>query len=100
VGRGCGPPLAALSADPGVHGILLQHPVRAHIDERAAFEAIHPAKEVDGVTLHSFDAMAFGLTGFPSATPGAIMALLDHYGVPLSANPGSSPATSSAKASS
>lgn len=72
-----------LSDDPGVHGILLQHPVPAHIDERAAFEAIHPAKDVDGVTLHSFAAMAFGLPGFPSATPGAIMALLDHYGVPL-----------------
>lgn len=73
-----------LSDDPGVHGILLQHPAPKHIDERAAFEAIHPAKDVDGVTLHSFAAMAFGLTGFPSATPGAIMALLDHYGVPLS----------------
>lgn len=76
--------IESLSADPGVHGILLQHPVPAHIDERAAFEAIHPAKDVDGVTLHSFAAMAFGLPGFPSATPGAIMALLDHYGVPLS----------------
>jgi methylenetetrahydrofolate dehydrogenase (NADP+) / methenyltetrahydrofolate cyclohydrolase len=76
--------IAALSADPGVHGILLQHPVPAHVDERAAFEAIDPAKDVDGVTLHSFAAMAFGLPGFPSATPGAIMALLDHYGVPLS----------------
>lgn len=76
--------IGSLSADPGVHGILLQHPVPAHIDERAAFEAIHPAKDVDGVTLHSFAAMAFGLPGFPSATPGAIMALLDHYGVPLS----------------
>ncbi|HZM84114.1 MAG TPA: bifunctional 5,10-methylenetetrahydrofolate dehydrogenase/5,10-methenyltetrahydrofolate cyclohydrolase [Candidatus Limnocylindrales bacterium] len=76
--------IQTLSTDPDVHGILLQHPVPAHIDERAAFEAIHPAKDVDGVTLHSFAAMAFGLPGFPSATPGAIMALLDHYGVPLS----------------
>ena len=76
--------IEGLSADPGVHGILLQHPVPAHIDERAAFEAIHPAKDVDGVTLHSFAAMAFGLPSFPSATPGAIIALLDHYGVPLS----------------
>lgn len=76
--------IAGLSADPAVHGILLQHPVPKHIDERAAFEAIDPAKDVDGVTQRSFAAMAFGLPGFPSATPGAIMALLDHYGVPLS----------------
>lgn len=32
--------LTTLSHDPEVHGILLQHPVGAHIDERAAFEAI------------------------------------------------------------
>lgn len=41
----------ALSGDPTVHGILLQHPVGPHIDERAAFEAIAPQKHVDGVTL-------------------------------------------------
>jgi methylenetetrahydrofolate dehydrogenase (NADP+) / methenyltetrahydrofolate cyclohydrolase len=68
-----------LSADPDVHGILLQHPVPAHIDERAAFEAIAPHKDVDGVTMHSFAAMAFGEPGFASATPGAIMRLLDAY---------------------
>ncbi len=73
--------VAALSADPDVHGILLQHPVPAHIDERAAFEAIAPAKDVDGVTMHSFAAMAFGEPGFLSCTPGGIMRLLDTYDV-------------------
>lgn len=73
--------LRELSADPRVHGILLQHPVPAHIDERAAFEAIAPAKDVDGVTMHSFAAMAFGLDGFASATPGGMLRLLDAYGV-------------------
>ena len=29
-----------LNEDPNVHGILLQHPVPHHIDERAAFDAI------------------------------------------------------------
>ena len=70
-----------LSDDPDVHGILLQHPVPGHIDERAAFEAIAPHKDVDGVTLHSFAAMSLGLPGFASATPGGIMRLLDAYGV-------------------
>lgn len=72
-----------LSDDPAVHGILLQHPVPDHIDERAAFEAIAPAKDVDGVTMHSFAAMAFGLPGFQSCTPGGIVRLLDEYGVDL-----------------
>jgi methylenetetrahydrofolate dehydrogenase (NADP+)/methenyltetrahydrofolate cyclohydrolase len=73
----------ALSADPTVHGILLQHPVPDHVDERAAFEAIDPSKDVDGVTMHSFAAMAFGLPTLHSCTPGGIMRLLDAYDVEL-----------------
>ncbi|MBV7694638.1 bifunctional 5,10-methylenetetrahydrofolate dehydrogenase/5,10-methenyltetrahydrofolate cyclohydrolase [Streptomyces sp. TRM70350] len=73
--------LRALSADPEVHGILLQHPVGEHIDERAAFEAIAPEKDVDGVTFASFATMSFGLPGFVSCTPGGIMRLLDEYDV-------------------
>jgi methylenetetrahydrofolate dehydrogenase (NADP+)/methenyltetrahydrofolate cyclohydrolase len=75
--------LKALSGDPAVHGILLQHPVGPHIDERAAFEAIAPEKDVDGVTLSSYSAMSFGLPGFVSCTPGGIMRLLDEYDVDL-----------------
>ncbi|MFG2636581.1 bifunctional 5,10-methylenetetrahydrofolate dehydrogenase/5,10-methenyltetrahydrofolate cyclohydrolase [Streptomyces sp. NPDC048362] len=73
--------LRELSADPGVHGILLQHPVGDHVDERAAFEAIAPEKDVDGVTFASFATMSFGLPGFVSCTPGGILRLLDEYGV-------------------
>lgn len=73
-----------LSDDPEVDGILLQHPVPDQIDERAAFEAIAPHKDVDGVTMHSFAAMAFGLPGFGSCTPEGIMRLLDSYRVELS----------------
>jgi methylenetetrahydrofolate dehydrogenase (NADP+)/methenyltetrahydrofolate cyclohydrolase len=75
--------ITALSQDPGVDGILLQHPVGPHIDERAAFEAIDPAKDVDGVTTRSFAAMSFGLPGFVSCTPGGIMRLLEEYEVEL-----------------
>jgi methylenetetrahydrofolate dehydrogenase (NADP+)/methenyltetrahydrofolate cyclohydrolase len=75
--------LRSLSEDPAVHGILLQHPVGDHIDERAAFEAIAPEKDVDGVTFASFATMSFGLPGFVSCTPGGILRLLDEYGVEL-----------------
>lgn len=83
--------LAGLSDDPDVHGILLQHPCGPHIDERAAFEAIAPHKDVDGVTAHSFAAMSFALPGFVSfalpgfvsCTPGGIMRLLEAYDVDL-----------------
>jgi methylenetetrahydrofolate dehydrogenase (NADP+) / methenyltetrahydrofolate cyclohydrolase len=73
--------IRALSDDKHVDGILLQHPVPDHVDERAAFESIAPAKDVDGVTMHSFTAMAFGLPGFWSCTPAGIMRLLDEYAV-------------------
>ena len=56
----------------------------AQIDERAAFEAIDPGKDVDGVTRTSFARMAFGEPGFQSATPGGIVRLLDRYNVELS----------------
>ena len=73
-----------LSNDAAVHGILLQHPVPHQIDERAAFEAIKPQKDVDGVTIHSFGCISFDLPGgYGSCTPAGIMRLLHHYEVPL-----------------
>ena len=72
-----------LSDDPTVDGILVQHPAPAHVDERAAFEAIAPAKDVDGVTTHSFAAISLGEPGFHSCTPGGILRLLDAYEVDL-----------------
>jgi methylenetetrahydrofolate dehydrogenase (NADP+) / methenyltetrahydrofolate cyclohydrolase len=71
----------ALSEDDSVDGILVQHPMPAHIDERAVFEAICPTKDVDGVTMASFAAMALGEPGFRSCTPGGIMHLLEAYDV-------------------
>lgn len=71
----------ALSDDPDVDGILVQHPAPHHVDERAVFEAVDPAKDVDGVTSASFASMALGGGGFESCTPGGIIRLLDHYDV-------------------
>ncbi|SFL31738.1 methylenetetrahydrofolate dehydrogenase (NADP+) / methenyltetrahydrofolate cyclohydrolase [Paenibacillus sp. 1_12] len=75
--------IIALNNDPGVHGILLQHPVPFHIDERAAFEAISIDKDVDGVTAIGFAQTAFDYGRFPSCTPAAILAILDAYHLPL-----------------
>jgi methylenetetrahydrofolate dehydrogenase (NADP+) / methenyltetrahydrofolate cyclohydrolase len=75
--------VAALSADPTVDGILVQHPVSPGVDERAVFEAISARKDVDGVTMASFASMAFGLGGFVSCTPGGIIRLLDHHEIDL-----------------
>lgn len=64
-----------------VQGILLQHPVPRQIDERACFDRIALAKDVDGVTVLGFGKMAMQEPAYGSATPAGIMRLLKHYGI-------------------
>ena len=73
-----------LNANPDVHGILLQHPVPAQIDERACFDAIALEKDVDGVTCLGFGRMSMGESAYGCATPKGIMRLLEAYNIPLS----------------
>jgi methylenetetrahydrofolate dehydrogenase (NADP+)/methenyltetrahydrofolate cyclohydrolase len=73
--------IEALNTNPDVHGILLQHPVPAQIDERACFDAIALAKDVDGVTCLGFGRMSMGEPAYGSATPQGIMTLLQEYGI-------------------
>lgn len=75
--------LIDLGADPDVHGILLQHPLPAQIDERAAFDAIPLLKDVDGTSSAAFAAAALGQPGHRSCTPAGIIRLLDHCDVEL-----------------
>ena len=72
-----------LNNNPDVHGILLQHPVPAHIDERAAFDMISLDKDVDGVTCLGFGRMSMGESAYGCATPQGIMRLLAHYEIDL-----------------
>lgn len=73
-----------LNANPNCHGILLQHPVPAQIDERACFDAIALEKDVDGVTCLGFGRMAMGEEAYGSATPQGIMRLLEANAIELS----------------
>jgi methylenetetrahydrofolate dehydrogenase (NADP+)/methenyltetrahydrofolate cyclohydrolase len=75
--------IQALNENADVHGILMQHPVPAQIDERSCFDALSIDKDVDGVTTHGFGRMAMQEPAFGSATPAGIMRLLDHYHIPL-----------------
>lgn len=75
--------IAELNNNPDVHGILLQHPVPSQIEERACFDAIALAKDVDGVTCLGFGNMAMGEPAYGSCTPQGIMYLLEKNGVEL-----------------
>ncbi|MBC2596360.1 bifunctional 5,10-methylenetetrahydrofolate dehydrogenase/5,10-methenyltetrahydrofolate cyclohydrolase [Ruficoccus amylovorans] len=71
-----------LNADPGVHGILVQAPLPAHMNEREVFNRVSPLKDVDG-----FNAANIGKlcqedpSAFVACTPAGIIELLKRSGV-------------------
>ncbi|MGY0235317.1 bifunctional 5,10-methylenetetrahydrofolate dehydrogenase/5,10-methenyltetrahydrofolate cyclohydrolase [Longispora urticae] len=75
--------LRKLAADPGTHGVILQTPLPAGVDARAVALAIDPAQDVDGANPESLGRLVCGLPAYPPATAEAVVALLDHHGVPL-----------------
>lgn len=72
-----------LNEDSTICGILLQHPVPKHIDERKCFDAIAIEKDVDGVNSQTFGKLALGEKSYLPATPYGIMRLLEYYGIEL-----------------
>ena len=75
--------LRAISADPAVHGILLQLPLPAGFDEDAAIGAIAPGKDADGLHPVNLGLLLAGVPAVVPCTPAGCMAMLDHYGADL-----------------
>lgn len=75
--------LAELSADPLVHGVMLQTPLPAGASLEDLASAIDPGKDVDGANPVSLGRLCAGLPAFVPATAAAVLALLDHYEIPL-----------------
>lgn len=73
----------ALNEDPGIHGILVQLPLPAHIDAQKVIEAISPAKDVDGFHIASAGALMTGMPGFWPCTPHGCMKMLESIGYEL-----------------
>jgi methylenetetrahydrofolate dehydrogenase (NADP+)/methenyltetrahydrofolate cyclohydrolase len=71
----------ALNKDPSIHGILVQLPLPAHIDDHKVIEAISPAKDVDGFAVESAGALMVGETGFKACTPYGCMKMLESIGM-------------------
>jgi methylenetetrahydrofolate dehydrogenase (NADP+)/methenyltetrahydrofolate cyclohydrolase len=70
-----------LNADPDVHGILVQLPLPGHLDSAPVIAAIHPDKDVDGLTVTNAGRLASGLPGLVSCTPaGCLMLIKDVLG--------------------
>ncbi len=73
-----------LNADPAIHGVLVQLPLPAHIDERLVIETIAPEKDVDGFHVSNAGALMTGTPRFRPCTPYGVMKMLEHAGVKLS----------------
>ena len=67
-----------LSRDAGVHGILVQLPLPAHIDMRRVLSAIPAEKDVDGFHLYNIGGLVVGNTVFPPCTPYGVVRLLEY----------------------
>ena len=73
--------IAALNADAGVHGILVQLPLPAHLNASRVIEAIAPEKDVDGFHIASAGALMTGQPGFRPCTPYGWMKMLQSIGM-------------------
>jgi methylenetetrahydrofolate dehydrogenase (NADP+) / methenyltetrahydrofolate cyclohydrolase len=70
--------VAALNADPAVHGILVQLPLPKGFDQEAVVQSIKPEKDVDGLTHVNAGKLASGdfATGLHPCTPAGSMLLV------------------------
>lgn len=75
--------IEALNNDPAIHGILVQLPLPAHINEQKVLEAISAQKDVDGFHVSSAGALMTGLPGFWPCTPHGCLKMLDDIGYDL-----------------
>lgn len=76
--------LAELAGNAGVHGLLVQLPLPAHIDEKTVIEAIPPQKDVDGFTAVNVGRMMIGEECFLPCTPAGCMEMIRSTGVSIS----------------
>ena len=69
--------IAALNADPSIHGILVQMPIPKHINPHKVIEAISVTKDVDGYATLSAGELMTGAPGFRPCTPYGCMKLIE-----------------------
>ena len=70
-----------LNDDPAIHGILVQFPLPAHINETAIIERIAPFKDVDGFHPYTVGRLAQRIPILRPCTPHGIMTLLERIGI-------------------
>ncbi len=72
-----------MNEDDSIHGILVQLPLPAHLDEKSALAKIRPDKDVDGFHIVNAGMLFAGQKRVVPCTPKGIMAMLQHTGIDL-----------------
>lgn len=75
--------IKSLNDDPSVHGILMQLPLPAHINQFNVINAINPQKDVDGLTYYNAGLLLNKKSLFIPCTPLGVMELLKYYNIEL-----------------
>lgn len=70
-----------LNADDCIHGILVQSPLPAGVDQDAIFQRILPAKDVDGFHPANVGKLWLGHELLVACTPAGVMVMLERMGV-------------------
>ena len=71
--------IETLNEDKTVHGILVQLPLPAHIDQDKVIAHISPQKDVDGFHPYQVGALASGLDAYAPCTAAGVIELLKAY---------------------
>jgi methylenetetrahydrofolate dehydrogenase (NADP+) / methenyltetrahydrofolate cyclohydrolase len=75
--------VASANRDPSVDGILVQMPLEAGHDSSLVIDSLDASKDVDGLHPENVGLLHQGRPRFVPCTPAGMVALLDHYEVPL-----------------
>lgn len=75
--------VSSLAEDSAVHGILVQLPLPAHLDEKAILSLIPTEKDVDGFSEENIGSLCLKRAGIVSCTPLGCMRLLEEYNIPV-----------------
>jgi len=77
--------LKARNADTAIHGIIVMRPFPKQISEEVVKHILAPEKDIDCFNpVNAGKVMAGDMTGFPPATPQAVMEMLRFYNIPMS----------------
>ncbi len=75
--------VAHLNERDDVDGILVQAPLPPHVDAKKIFEAVDPAKDVDGFHPVNLGKLVAGRPGLVACTPAGVMEILRRSGIEI-----------------